>query len=138
MNAKSAIKAQLIAPCGMNCGICMAYLRQKNKCPGCSGADADKSPSCARCRIKNCSNLKKHKFKYCIECDKFPCALIKHIDTRYRTRYQMSMIENLGNIRKFGIRRFVSNEKTRWRCSKCGGTICVHRGYCSVCGKKKK
>jgi hypothetical protein len=25
----------LIAPCGMNCGVCMAYLREKNKCPGC-------------------------------------------------------------------------------------------------------
>ncbi len=25
----------LIAPCGMNCGICLAYLRTKNVCPGC-------------------------------------------------------------------------------------------------------
>jgi hypothetical protein len=23
---------QLIAPCGMNCGICLGYLRDKNKC----------------------------------------------------------------------------------------------------------
>ncbi len=29
----------IIAPCGMNCSICMAYLRGKNKCPGCRGID---------------------------------------------------------------------------------------------------
>jgi len=28
-----------IAPCGMNCGIYQAYLRDKNKYPGCRGAD---------------------------------------------------------------------------------------------------
>jgi hypothetical protein len=138
MNSNSAIKSGLIAPCGMNCGICMAYLRQKNKCPGCSGADTDKSPSCARCRIKNCGKLKKNTLKYCFSCEAFPCGRLKHLDKRYRTRYHMSMIENLGNIKKSGIRKFVRNEKTRWRCSKCGGTICVHRGICSVCGKKKK
>ncbi len=25
----------LIAPCGMNCGTCLGYLREKNKCVGC-------------------------------------------------------------------------------------------------------
>ncbi len=47
------------------------------------------------------------------------------------------MIENLENIKKFGIREFVKNEKIRWACSQCGGTICVHRGYCYNCGKQK-
>jgi len=25
----------LIAPCGMNCGACIAFMRDKNNCPGC-------------------------------------------------------------------------------------------------------
>ena len=35
MNTKSIIKTRLIAPCGMNCAVCLGYLREKNKCPGC-------------------------------------------------------------------------------------------------------
>jgi hypothetical protein len=46
----------------------------------------------------------------------------------------MSMLENLKNIEDLGIRAFVRNEKGRWTCLECGGTICVHRGYCSTCG----
>ena len=49
----------------------------------------------------------------------------------------MSMIENLENIEQQGIRKFVRNEKARWACPECGGIICVHRGFCSECGKYK-
>lgn len=48
----------------------------------------------------------------------------------------MSMIENLENIRKFGLVGFLESERERWTCSGCGGTICVHRGYCYTCGEK--
>lgn len=44
----------LIAPCGINCGICRAYLREKNKCPGCRLFNAQEPVSIARCKIKNC------------------------------------------------------------------------------------
>jgi hypothetical protein len=137
MNSKLSMKSSLIAPCGMNCGICMAYLREKKKCPGCRVFDKDEPVSIARCRIKNCANFKNSKLKFCFECEEFPCKNIKHLDKRYRTKYNMSMIENLDNIKKFGIREFVKNEKIRWACSRCGGTICVHRGYCYNCGKQK-
>jgi hypothetical protein len=50
----------------------------------------------------------------------------------------MSMIENLENIKNFGMRKFLRNEDVRWTCSRCEGTICVHKGYCIDCGKKKE
>ncbi len=134
---QSLNKISLIAPCGMNCGICMAYLREKNKCPGCRGSDINKSASCVRCKIKNCGIFQKGNAKYCFKCNDFPCDRLKHLDKRYRTKYSMSMVENLENIKKYGIRKFVSNEKTRWACSECNGTINVHRKCCSVCGKIK-
>lgn len=137
MNPKLSIKGSLIAPCGMNCGICMAYLREKNKCPGCRGPDINKSVSVVKCQIKNCNELHKNNLKFCFKCSKFPCERIKHLDKRYRTKYNMSMVENLENIKKFGIRKFVKNEKIRWACSQCEGIICVHRGYCYNCGKQK-
>ncbi len=48
------------------------------------------------------------------------------------------MIENLEAIEKNGIREFVKTERERWICKTCGGTIDVHHGLCSSCGKKRK
>ena len=120
----------------MNCGICMAYLREKKMCPGCRESNENKSVSCANCKIKNCIELNRSNLKFCFKCKIYPCEKIKHLDKRYRTKYNVSMIENLGNIKKLGLREFVKNEKIRWTCSQCGGTINVHRGYCQTCGKK--
>ena len=127
----------LIGPCGMNCGICMAYLRDKNKCTGCRGSDTHKPVTRTKCKIKTCEVFQKGQSKYCFECEKFPCGNLEHLDKRYRTKYDMSMIENLKNIKELGIRRFVRNEKVRWSCPECDGTICVHKGYCYSCGKKR-
>lgn len=126
----------LIASCGMNCSICRAYLREKNKCPCCRGNDISKPISCIKCKLKTCETLNKNKSNFCFECDKFPCSNLKHLDKRYRTKYNMSMIENLENIKKLGIGEFLKNEKIRWICKECGGTICVHKGNCHNCGKK--
>lgn len=120
----------------MNCGICMAYLREKNKCPGCRAEDINKAVTVIRCKIKNCEFIKKGKEKFCFVCDNFPCKNLKHLDKRYRTKYNMSMIENLAYIKKFGIRKFVKKENKRWKCKKCQGVICVHRGYCLNCKDK--
>jgi hypothetical protein len=128
-------EALLIAPCGMNCCICMAYLRKKNKCPGCR-TDANKPVTRVTCKIKTCETLTKNKLTFCFECENFPCKNLKHLDKRYRTRYSMSMVENLENIKKFGIEEFLRNEKIRWTCTECGGTICVHKGSCYSCGRK--
>ncbi len=128
----------LIAPCGMNCSICMAYLREKNKCPGCREIDTNKPVTRVRCKIKNCSIFKNGNAKFCFSCDKFPCTTLEHLDKRYRLKYGMSMIGNLLDIKKLGIRKFIKNEKLRWACPECEGTICVHKGYCYTCGEKRK
>jgi len=120
----------------MNCSICRGYLRDKNRCPGCRLFNKNEPVTIAKCKIKNCTTFKRSKSKFCLECKEFPCERIKHMDKRYRTKYNMSTIENLENIKKLGLREFIKNEKIRWACSQCRGTICVHRGYCYNCGKK--
>ena len=137
MSISTKIKSSLIAPCGMNCGICVAYLRDKNKCPGCSVPDPNKSISRANCKIINCPIFKEGKTKFCFQCEEFPCDSLKHLDKRYRTKYNMSMIENLNSIKKNGIRKFIKLEKQKWTCSKCGSIICVHKKNCLVCGSKR-
>lgn len=132
------MKQKLIAPCGMNCAICIGYLRAKNRCIGCREENETKPDSCRKCIIINCILRKKNNWKYCSKkCEKFPCKRLKNLNTRYKTKYGMSMLENLENIAKFGIRKFVQNEKTRWKCKKCGKTLCVYRDTCLTCGAEK-
>ncbi|MCF8297908.1 MAG: DUF3795 domain-containing protein [Saprospiraceae bacterium] len=129
---------ELIAPCGMNCGLCMAYLREKNRCEGCRGSNENKPNQCVRCIILNCEFLAKTKSGFCYECEKIPCRRLKQLDKRYRTKYNMSMLENLESIKTIGLEQFVKNEKERWKCEVCGGTICVHYGLCLTCNDRKK
>ena len=129
-------ETQLIAPCGMNCGICMAYLREKRRCSGCHVDDSTKPPTILNCIIRNCETIKSNQSGFCYECENYPCRRLKQLDKRYRTKYAMSMIENLESIKEIGLSAFAEEERKRWRCSKCGDTICVHRGYCYDCGAK--
>jgi hypothetical protein len=127
----------LIAPCGMNCALCVAYQRKKKKCLGCNLMDEENSDYCRKCIIKNCKILKEKNRTFCSpECEKYPCLRLKNLDKRYRTKYGMSMIENLGNIYTVGIEKFVEKEKERWTCGECGDLLCVHRPICLTCGSK--
>ena len=130
------MKEELIAPCGMNCGICMAYLRKERRCTGCRDDDTNKAATVMRCIIKNCDTVKTNESGFCFECAEYPCRRLRQLDKRYRTKYAMSMIENLESIKKIGLVAFVEEEKERWRCLKCGGIVCVHRGYCYNCGER--
>jgi hypothetical protein len=132
------IPADLISPCGMNCRLCWGYIREKNTCPGClriGDQESPKSKCRTSCKIRNCDHITSGKTKYCSKsCDSYPCARLKQLDKRYRTRYGMSMIDNLNMINEFGIRHFIRKEKENWICPECGELICVHRPTCLSCG----
>jgi len=127
----------LIAPCGMNCGICMAYLREKNKCPGCNSEDKDKPASCRECIIKNCQTINNNVSGFCHECPDYPCRRLKQLDKRYRTKYRMSMVENGEYIRVNGMEKFLEKENEKWKCPECGGVISCHNGICYGCGLER-
>jgi hypothetical protein len=132
---KNGINAALIAPCGMNCRLCVAYIRDKKPCPGCRGDDSGKPKTRVTCRIKTCEQMRLGKSRYCFDCDGFPCDRLNHLDERYRTKYGMSMVHNLVRMRDLGIRRSIRDEKQRWACPACGGTLCVHQPQCLSCGR---
>lgn len=121
------------APCGMNCAACIAFLRDRNKCNGCWSKEGYKSNSTRNCAIRNCKSLARTKSKFCFECDIYPCARLKKMDNRYKTRYNMSMLDNLSFIWEHGLREFDKKEQERWRCDNCGNTISVHRDGCMSC-----
>jgi hypothetical protein len=125
---------ELIAPCGMNCGLCMAYVRDKNRCLGCRAGDEGKAKSCLACTIRNCETLCSSESGFCIDCERLPCPRLKRLDARYRTKYRMSMLENLQAIRAIGVEAFVVSEQERWACPACGSLQCVHTPECVYCG----
>lgn len=132
--AVKPIQARMIAPCGMDCALCIGHLRETNRCPGCNvRLDQAKPPHCVHCRIKECTE-QGHPNRFCGECPAFPCRRLRQLDLRYRTKYGMSMLANLETIRAFGIRKFVAQEKKKWACPTCGETLCVHRKECLRCG----
>jgi hypothetical protein len=130
----AAIAPALIAPCGMNCALCLGYQRTRNHCPGCRGDDSAKMPSCLRCIIKSCAVLNESKSGFCLDCPRYPCRRLRQLDKRYRTKYGMSMLENLAFIKERGLDAFLRHEATRWRCPSCGQLLCVHRRVCLYCG----
>lgn len=131
----TTIPVEFIASCGMNCRLCLAHQREKNHCPPCRGDDAEKSNYCVTCIIKNCDFFAEGKAKCCFECAKYPCRRLRRLDKRYRTKYHMSMLDNLVMIRESGVRAFIRSEKDRWTCSSCGNLRSVHRPHCLFCGK---
>jgi len=133
---KKGISAALIAPCGMNCRLCRAHIRDRNPCPGCRADDSAKPKTRVICRIKICERISREKARYCFDCDRFPCDALTHLDKRYRTKYGMSMIDNLTHTKALGIRRFIQAEKEKWACPACTGLLCVHDPQCPTCGRK--
>ena len=131
------LDAKLVAPCGMNCGTCIAFFgytmigkKRKHSCSGCQL----KNKQCAFIK-KQCDKLATKQIEYCFECAGFPCKILRTLDKRYGSKYGMSLIENLKYIQKNGIEEFLRNEQERWKCPNCGGVVCVHNKKCYTCYK---
>jgi hypothetical protein len=133
MTTPTLLDSSLIAPCGMNCGTCIGYLREKNRCNGCWSDTGSKPKSCNLCIVKNCDNLAVTKSKFCYDCESFPCKRIKQLDKRYRTKYKTSFIQNLLSIKDHGVTKFMDDQKLKWTCPDCGATLSCHRNQCLSC-----
>ena len=134
----TAMDSSLIAPCGMNCALCAGYLALKNDVKN----KGVKMISCLGCRPRNkkcgflkkqCPKLSKGELTFCFECPSFPCSRLRTIDERYRTRYRMSMIENLKSIKENGLEKFIADQKEKWKCPNCGEILSCHNGLCFKC-----
>ena len=127
------MQPHLIAPCGMNCGLCSGHLRQKNQCPGCNVQGEARPVYCQKCIIANCEQLQKSEVKFCYTCSIYPCTRLKNLDKRHRTNDGMSMLDNLESIKTSGLETFLQTEKQRWKCTSCGAQLCVHKKTCLSC-----
>jgi len=134
----STPKTELVAPCGMDCSTCSAYLAFLNGIPRKRG----RISHCRGCRPRNkqcaylkgqCDLLPRNKIEFCFQCGRYPCERLRHLDQRYRASYGVSPIQNLEEIRARGIETFIRNQQKRHGCATCGGMISVHNKKCFVC-----
>ena len=130
----------LIAPCGMDCRICSSFLtfdhnipKVRHKISHCTGC-RPRGKQCAWL-IKRCDKLLEKKLEYCFECEDFPCPNLSRLDKNYRKNYQMSMIENLTQVRDQGFERFFENQKAKYGCPTCESLTSVHSKKCFRCGE---
>jgi hypothetical protein len=128
---------ELIAPCGMNCGVCSRYLETvrglyKGKGAGCTGCRSRKM----RCtRIKeSCEPLRRNKIRFCYECSDFPCTKLEKLNRRYTVKYRTSLIDNLQRIQSVGLNDWLAEDREKWKCARCGGTVSIHNRTCYDCG----
>jgi hypothetical protein len=131
-------EGKLIAPCGMNCGVCVSYLAKKNDlkkqgfnrkyCDGC----LPRGKNCLFMAGK-CEKLGNGLVRFCFECADFPCKRLKALDKRYRDKYHLSMIGNLKAIQEHGMDDFLKRESEKWSCPDCGEAVCCHVGLCLSC-----
>ena len=129
----------LVAPCGMNCGICKAYLAysrgvpyKKGEVSHCNGCLA-RNKNCAFIR-KHCEKIRKKQIRFCYQCPDMPCEPLAKIDGYYRARYGMSMVENQKALREKGMDEFLRSQAEKYKCPSCGDVISVHDGKCYACG----
>lgn len=126
------MKAELIAPCGMNCRLCYGYVRKKKPCAGCNGPDDLKPKSCTNCKIILCEKRLANNWATCALCET-PCKRLKDLDKRYRANHHMSMQENLAALKQMGMEAFLVSQTKRFTCPSCGGILSVHRETCPTC-----
>jgi hypothetical protein len=101
----------LVGACGLYCGLCPRYQsKSKSRCPGCSSGRMG-----AYCSVYRCAS--KRGYLTCAECPEYPCTRLKRtlkidegLDSFITHR---AALDNLDNIRKFGLESFLNEQRER-------------------------
>ena len=136
MKSPEAFDETLLAPCGVNCGVCYRRVmprRRGKPCGGCLGDGAGRAGACRECAIRECAANKE--LRLCAACRAGPCARLRNLDGSYRKRYGVSPRENGRRALEAGVAAFMKEELAAWTC-RCGGLISLHDGVCGECGRE--
>jgi len=147
----SEVKRELLAPCGLYCGVCRIYQAHQNKdlefkkkilptlhdygaksvddiaCNGCLSDDFV-FHFCRTCPIKDC--IKSKEIEGCYICDDFPCKIITHWPHPLDKKV---MLRAVPTWRKLGTEKWVEVEEKRYQCPKCGNKLFHGAKKCENC-----
>jgi len=149
------INPELIAPCGLYCGVCGVYYATKDNnqkflekllnmyktnipgiehlttgdllCDGCLSGRV--SVFCRVCSIKDCTSKKG--FAGCNECGSFPC---EHIDNFPMPVGKKVILRAVPYWREHGKEKWIENEEARYYCPDCGNKTFRGAKRCNKCG----
>lgn len=149
----SDIKKELLAPCGLYCGVCRIYKAHKDNdlefkkeilpslrefgakavddiaCTGCLSDDVVFC-FCQTCPIKDC--VKNKGIESCSQCKDFPCKIITNWPDPMDKKI---MLRSIPQWRKLGTEKWVKEEEKRYYCSTCGYQLYHGAKRCRKCGK---
>ena len=134
------VKKELLAPCGLYCGVCSIYIANRDnnlkfkekllpvtpfRSSGwcrCSTtgflSDGIVFPVCRVCSIKKCCNGKG--IEGCHQCDEFPCKLINNFPIPVGKKV---ILRAIPFWRENGTEEFVKQEEKRYHCPNCGNPL---------------
>ena len=104
----------VVPPCGVFCGGCPNYIRDRKPCPG-----AEKSQRCASkgCPYYVCCCTEKG-HEHCHQCAEYPCKRFKRF-ARNWIKYGQDFIENQKLLKAQGKDAFLERWNTQARQSDC-------------------
>ena len=106
--------ANLLAPCGLYCGICNDFAA--GECAGC-GSDCSCGSCVAcwhheHCAIYQC--VAEKGYKTCAECEDLPCTMLIEFACDPFWRSHLPVIENLRRMKKIGYETWLAEQKEYW------------------------
>jgi hypothetical protein len=144
------IKKELLAPCGLYCGVCSIYIAHKDnnqkfkqvllkvygpfakkvediQCTGCL-SDGIIFKFCETCPIKSCA--KEKEIEGCHQCDEFPCEMIERFPVPVGKKV---IFKDIPLWRKLGTEKWVEEVEKRYHCPECGNPLFRGAKRCNKC-----
>ncbi|MBY8990371.1 MAG: DUF3795 domain-containing protein [Candidatus Lokiarchaeota archaeon] len=147
------IKKELIAPCGLYCGVCAIHIADRDnnlkfkerlvdvykpfsktiediKCNGClSEKKEDIFGYCQLCPIRDC--IKNKGIEGCYQCDDFPCKFIENFPIPVGKKV---IFRAIPRWREIGTEKWVEEEEKRYLCPECNNPLFRGTKRCNECG----
>ena len=130
---KKEITEDAIGYCGVFCAGCPSYY--VGTCHGCrSDIQQQKRISKWKCRKRLCC-IEKELYS-CGDCPELEgCKIRKSLVKSYITKYNLDLNLNASNLSQLGPSKWLADQISRYKCSKCKGVISPYDSKCIHCQK---
>jgi hypothetical protein len=147
------MKKELLAPCGLYCGVCAIHIADRDnnlkfkerlvdvykpfsktiediKCEGCLTERTDDIFGyCKICPIRDC--IKSKEIEGCFQCNDFPCKFIESFPIPVGKKVILRAIPRWKEI---GTEKWVEEEEKRYHCPECDNPLFRGTRRCNMCG----
>lgn len=149
----SNINKDLLAPCGLYCGVCAIHIADRDnnlkfkerlvdvykpftktiddiKCSGCLSENPENIFGyCQTCPIRDC--VKSKGIDGCYQCNDFPCKFIERFPIPVGKKVILRAIPSWKDL---GTEKWVEEEEKRYHCPDCGNSLFRGAKRCNICG----